>query len=252
MKTAFYTWITENVKNTNIDFDGFYKSFRYFHPDIDLIVFEQSGIEQLFYRKPWLNFANCRASFAKLLYNDYDLLVSIDSDFYFFDRCEEILQGNYDIAAAANFNSIANSKLDKQKIKQYDIPEVSYAQYIQGGLIASTSKDFWNDYETMCHDISDSLPIYENDVLNAIWYSNKYKTKVLDGSLDYTSSEFKCYYNCASLGRIGDSYIENDRVYLDGKPMRSYHVAWGWTRKQRVNELFPKSVSDWFYDKINK
>ena len=252
MKTAFYTWITANFKNTNTDFDSFYKSFKYFHPEIDLIVFEQPTIDKLFNEKPWLNSTNCKASFAKLICDDYDLLVGVDSDFYFFDRCEEILQANYDIAAAANFNSIKNAKLNKQKIKHYNIPEVSYVQYIQGGLIASTNKDFWNDYETMCHDISDSLPIYENDVLNAIWYSNKYKTKILDGSVDYTSSDFKCYYSCSSLGRIGGSYIENDRVYLDGKPMRSYHVAWGWNRrKERVNELFPKEVSDWFYSKIS-
>ena len=253
MKTAFYTWITDSHKNTRIDFHSFYKSFKYFHPDIDLIVFEQSTIDKLFNEKPWLNSTNCKASFAKLIYNDYDLLVGVDSDFYFFDRCEEILQANYDIGAAANFNSTINVKLNKQTLKQYEIPEVSYAQYIQGGLIASTNKTFWDEYENMCHDISNDLPIYENDVLNAIWYSNKYKTKVLDGSLDYTSSEFKCYYNCSSLGRIGNTYIENDRVYLDGRPMRSYHVAWGWNRrKERVHELFPKSVSDWFYSKINK
>ena len=84
MKTAFYTWITANFKNTNTDFDSFYKSFKYFHPEIDLIVFEQPTIDKLFNEKPWLNSTNCKASFAKLICDDYDLLVGVDSDFYFF------------------------------------------------------------------------------------------------------------------------------------------------------------------------
>lgn len=252
MKTAFYTWITDSHKDTKIDFNSFYKSFKYFHRDIDLIVFEQPTIDKLFSQNLWLNSTNCKASFAKLIYKDYDLLVCIDSDFYFFDRCEEILAADYDIAAGANYNSVINSKLNKQILDGYEIPEVSYEQYIQGGLIASTKRSFWDEYEKTCKDISNNLPIYENDVLNMIWYSKKYKTKILDGSLNYNDLNFKCYYNCSSLGRIQNAYVENDKVLLDGKPIRSYHVAWGWNRrKERVNELFPKTVSDWFYSKIN-
>ena len=99
--------------------------------------------------------------------------------------------------------------------------------------------------------LSNQLPIYENDVLNIIWHKNKYKTKILDGDYDYNSINFKCYYNCSSLGRINNTYIYNDKVFLDNKPMRSYHVAHGWhRRKERVHELFPAEVSTWFYNKI--
>lgn len=251
MKTAFFTWITDNYKNTNIDFDSFWKSFKYFHPDIDLIIFDSAAVRSLFNKKPWLNNTNCKASFAKELYNDYDLLVNIDSDFYFFDRCYEILDSNYDIAACANYNVVQNVSLSQNMILDIEIPSVEEKKYIQGGLIASTNKSFWDEYEIMSMKISDMLPIYENDVLNILWYSNKYKTKILDGDYDYTSPDFKCYYNCSSLGRIQNSKIENDCVYLDNKPMRSYHVAHGWNkRKERVHELFPLEVSNWFYSKI--
>ncbi len=67
MRIAFFTFITDNYRNTNIDFQSFWKSFKYFHPEIDLIVFEQPTIEKLFNEKPWLNSTNCKASFAKLI-----------------------------------------------------------------------------------------------------------------------------------------------------------------------------------------
>ena len=70
----------------NIDFDSFYKSFKHFHPEIDLIVFDSKVVEEVQKQKPWINCTNCKASFAKLIYDQYDLLVNVDSDFYFFDR----------------------------------------------------------------------------------------------------------------------------------------------------------------------
>ncbi len=113
---------------------------------------------------------------------------------------------------------------------------VDEKKYIQGGLIASTNKNFWDEYEHISMLLSDKLPIYENDVLNIIWNNNKYKTKVLDGEYTYESPNFSCYYNCSSLGRIDICVIKNDKVFLDNKPMRSYHVAHGWIyRKPSVN-----------------
>lgn len=251
MKTVFFTWITDNYRNTNIDFDSFYKSFKYFHPDIDLIIFDSKIISQLFQYKPWLKNTNCKASFARLLYNDYDLVVNVDADFYFFDRCYEILEADYDIAACSNYNVVQNVSLNKQILSGVSIEYVDEQHYIQGGLIASPNKTFWDEYEYLSMILSDQLPVYENDVLNIIWHSNKYKTKILDGDYTYISPNFKCYYNCSSLGRIDKCVVQNDRVFLDNKPMRSYHVAHGWENvKPRVNQLFPKEVSDWFYSKI--
>lgn len=252
MKTAFFTYITDDYIK-NIDVDSFTKSFKYFHPDIDLIIFNNQIIQKLVKEKPWLSVTNCKASFAKLIYNDYDLVVNVDSDFYFFDRCHELLEANYDVAACANYNIEQNVSIRQQTIDHYNIPEVTEVNYVQGGLIASTSKEFWDDYEIYSKDLSHRMPIFENDVLNVLWYSGKYKTKILDGDYDYRSDNFKCYYNCSSLSRIHGTKIINDRVYLDNKPMRSYHVAHGWRRrKERVHELFPYEVSKWFYDKINQ
>jgi len=119
-----------------------------------LKVFEQNEIDALFNEKKWLYSDNCKASFAKLLYNDYDLVVNIDSDFYIFDRLEEILKGDYDVAACANYNAVMNVELKKTNLNDIDIQYVSKEKYIQGGLIASTSKKFWDDYEILSEKLS--------------------------------------------------------------------------------------------------
>lgn len=247
----FFTWITDNYKNTIIDFDNFYNSFKYFHPDIDLIVFGQNEIDKLFEEKPWLYSDNCKASFAKLLYNDYDLVVNIDSDFYIFDRLDEILKGDYEIACCANYNNYLNVELKKQTIQDIDINFVSEKKYIQGGLIASTSKKFWDDYEILSYKLSRLLPLRENDVLNILFYSGDYITKILDGDTDYNSPNFKCYYNCASLGREMNIYVKNDKLILNDKIVKSYHVARCTGTKLRLNQLFNEEVNNWFNIKIN-
>jgi hypothetical protein len=247
---VFFTWITDDYKNSIVDFDNFYKSFKYFHPDIDLKVFGQDEINKLFNEKKWLYSDNCKASFAKLLYNDYDLVVNIDSDFYIFDRLDEIIKGDYEIAACANYNSCMNVELNKQSVNGIDINYVSKENYIQGGLIASTSKKFWDDYEDLSKKLSKNLPLRENDVLNILFYNGNYKTKILDGDCNFNSTNFKQYYNCASLSRENNVIVLNDKLYLDGKPVKSYHVARGSGRKLRMHQLFSNDVNNWFFSKI--
>jgi hypothetical protein len=259
MKTAFYAWLTDDFKNTIIDFDNFEKSFKHFHSDIDLVVFDTADIKKLFSEKPWLNHCNCKASFAKLLYNDYDLVVNVDADFYFFDRLTELLEVDYDIAACANFNVINNNvDIAGGELNGLPIPTVDHPVYIQGGLIASPSKKFWDQYEEYSRILSDDMRIKENDVLNVIWHGGYgYNTKVLDGSTDFKSPDFKQYYNCASLGREAQAVIKDGKVHLDDKVMRSYHVAHGnngpqGIRKHRLNELFRPEVVNWFNSTVNK
>ena len=228
MKTVFFTWITNDFKDTIVDYRSFYKSFKYFHPDIDLIVFDDEKIKEVFGSESWLCPVNCKAAFAKRLYDDYDLVVNVDADFYFFDRCHEILEGDYDVAACANFNSCLNTQLKGgYNIGNRYIPDVDYVHYVQAGLIASTQKEFWNDFHDASRDLWNKFPCFENDTLNIVWFSGKYKTKILDGDYDYRSSNFKQYYNCSILGKERLAVIQNDRVTLDNKPVRSYHVAYG-------------------------
>lgn len=251
MRTVFFAWLSDDFKDTIIDYQGFYRSFKYFHPDIDLKIFGDKEIAEVFGSESWIMHSTCKAAFARRLYDQYDLVVNVDADFYFFDRCHEILEGDYDIAACSNYNVFLNVDIKEQEIDGIFVPRVGPVHYIQGGLVASTSKEFWDEYYQVTAQIGSKMHLYENDTLNILWHSGRYKTKLLDGDYDFRSPHFKQYYNCASLGRENQFQLVNNQVILDQKPVRSYHVAHGnqgasGRRKLRLHQLFNHEINHWF------
>ncbi len=246
MKTCFYTIIGDShYKGCRTD--DFIKSFKHFHPDIDLVVFKQKEINDLFATDNRLNFYNSKASFAKLLYNDYELVVNIDADHLILAPLTEILEGDYDVAIPSNYNVWLNSALGTNTFANTcgtfsSNTFIPYEKYIQGGLIASTSKLFWNQYEYASLKYSDIFGNKENDVLNILCHMLPYKLKVLDGHFEYNNPDFKCYYGCSSLGREKQIEVVNDHLELDGKIVKAYHFARGGVNKPAPSELFNGNV----------
>jgi len=254
MKACFYIIIGDSHWH-GCRTPEFIKSFKKFHPDIDLIIFDQSHIDTTFATDKRLNFYNSKATFAKKLYNDYDLIVNIDADHLIFDRLDEILIGDYDIAFPTNFNSWLNSSIGTNSCANTcgifsSSTLIPYEKYIQGGLIASTSKKFWDDYEFASLNYSDLFGNKENDILNLLCHMLPYKTKVLDGHFEYTHPEFNCYYGCASLDREKQIMVLDNKLMLDGKPVKAYHFARGGCNKPHPNELFSPEVVNYIYNEI--
>lgn len=254
MKAVFYTIISDSHYH-GCRTDDFIRSFKKFHPDVDLVVFGQSEINRLFSRNPNLNFYNAKASFAKELYNDYDLVVNIDADHIILGRLDEILDGDYDVAAPANYNCWLNSGIKVSTFTNIhnNIKEdvlVPFEKYLQGGLVASTSKQFWDAYEHASLKVAHLLGHKENDVLNLLTLLLPYKFKILDGDFVYTSPTFKSYYNCASLNREKQMKVEEDKITLDGKQVKCYHFARGGIQKPAYKDLFSDEVVKFIQEKI--
>jgi hypothetical protein len=252
LKTAFYT-IVGDSHYAGCRTDEFIASFKKFHPDIDLFVFGQKEIDETFGANPNLNFYNSKASFAKKIYNDYELVVNIDADHLIFDRLEEILVGDYGVAAPANYNSYMNTGIGTYTFANQEFSKntlVSHEGYIQGGLIASTSKEFWDDYEFACLKWSKLFGNKENDILNIMCHMLPYNFKFLDGHYDYRNEEFLCYYGCASLGREKEMTVSDGKVFLNNKPVKAYHFARAGKNKPHPDELFQREVNDFIYKGI--
>jgi hypothetical protein len=254
MKTVFYIIIGDSHYH-GCRTDEFIKSFKTFHPDIDLVVFGQKEIDETFATNPKLNFYNSKPTFAKKLYNDYDLVVNIDADHLVFGRMDEILVGDYDVAIPTNFNSWLNSGIGTNTFANTcgvfsSNVLIPYEKYIQGGLIASTSKLFWDQYEYASLNFSDLFGNKENDVLNLLCHMLPFNVKVLEGHYEYTHSDFNCYYGCSSLGRENQIVVNDNKLELDGKPVKAYHFARGGNNKPHPAELFSKEVVDFIYNNI--
>ena len=135
-------------------------SFKYFHPDVDLVVFRQDMVDKIFKEKG-INFYNAKPTFAKLLSPFYRRVCNVDADHVFLARCQKILDGNYDIGAPWNFNDYENMT----------VGSITEEQYIQGGMVASTNPRFWDIWEEANKNAM-KYRCRENDVLNIIWYNN--------------------------------------------------------------------------------
>ena len=242
MKVIFFT-ICDTVfqrglpNARNLDFNGFMNSFKKFHPDIEMRVFNQHDMTL-----HGVNYYNAKATFGELLSREYDLVVNVDADHYFFSRLDEILLADYDVACPANFNQTDNLVAIKVSSgmngggNHQDL--ISTIEFLQGGLIASTSKDFWKHYKYAVDKYYNRFVCFENDVLNLVAYLYPYKVKLLDGDCDYRKPAHTLFYGCSIIGKENKCTVKNDRLYCEGKEVKAYHFAHGSAKKHYTN-VFP-------------
>jgi hypothetical protein len=183
-------------------------SFKKYHPDIDLVIFRQDVVDKLF-REKGINWYNAKPYFAQLLEDKYDLIVNMDADHIVTGRMSEIFDKvDYEVAGPWNFNDYENASFD----------HITEEMYVQGGMIASTSHDFWAKWREANKDAMKYLR-KENDVMNLVIYDNKFNLKIVDKEKDY--------YGCKSLGREPEFYVEGDKTMCRGEQVFAYHFARG-------------------------
>lgn len=213
MKTVFFTIVDDNVYypgGTHI----LINSFKRFHPDIPLVVYRQNTIDKVFKEKN-INFYQAKPTFAKMLYDEYELVVNIDCDHVITGRLDEILKGDYDVAFPWNYNDYENAAFEN----------ITEQMYLQAGLVASRSKEFWDVWDEENTNAMKYLR-KENDIVNLVVYNKMphLKLKILDKEYGY--------YGCKSLGREPEFYIDNDSLFCRGEKISAYHFARG--------NVFPK------------
>jgi len=190
-------------------------SFKRFHPDIDLIVFRQDTIDKLFKEKN-INWYQAKPYLAELLMDDYDLVVNMDADHVITGRMTEVFDNvDYEVGLPWNFNDYENASFEN----------ITEKMYLQAGMVASTSKEFWLKWQIMNREAMEYLR-KENDIVNLVIYNlmPELKLKIFDKEKDY--------YGCKALGREPEFYIEDDKLMCRNEQVKAYHFARG--------GLFPK------------
>ena len=251
MTTCFYTIcdleIQRGLPNSrNLDFVGFRNSFNRFHPDIDLIVYNRSDLMQR-----GLTYYNGKATFGRELSEKYDIVVNIDADHLIFERLEDILVGDYDVACPSCFNATDNivgikvgSGMRGESSNKWLISE---NEYLHAGLIASTSKQFWKHYEYLTLKYYDRFFCFESDTLNLAAQLSDFKVKVLDGNFDYRKN--RQWYGSSHLGKESLFYIENNKIMCEGKKVVTHHFGYG-AGKKLYQDVFRAEVSEFIKTNI--
>jgi len=227
MKSVFFTIVSDDYYY-QVGTPILINSFKRFHPDIDLVIFRQDMVEKVFKEKH-VNFYMAKPTFAKLLTSKYDLVVNLDADHIVLDRLSTILDGDYDIGCPINKNDFENSSIEN----------INEDMYLQGGLVASTNKRFWDIWEEKNKDAM-TYKCKENDIMNLVIYNDpivsKMKLKVFDKNKDY--------YGCKSLGREKEFYLEDTKVMCRKEQVFLYHNAMGSRLPKLQFEMmgFPRPV----------
>ena len=198
----------------------FINSFKKFHPDIPLVIFRQDMIDKVFAEKK-INFYMAKPTFAKLLMDDYELVVNLDADTIVTGRMTKVFDEEYDIGAAWNFNDFENTSVEN----------VTEEMFVQAGLVGSRNPYFWDIWEEQNKKAMD-YKCKENDILNLVWYNHpdfKDSKKVIyDKEQDY--------YGCKSLGREAEFQVYSNKLWCRGEQVLAYHHAHG--------AIFPKLIFD--------
>lgn len=208
-------------------------SFRRFHPDIDLVVFRQDTVDKLFKEKG-INWYNAKPFFAELLEDKYDLIVNMDADHVVTGRMTEVFDNvDYKVGFPWNFNDYENASFEN----------ITEEMYLQAGMVASTSHEFWAKWREMNKDAMKYLR-KENDVVNLLCYNEmpELKLKIFDKEKDY--------YGCKSLGREPQFYIEDDKLMCRNEQILAYHFARGgqFPKLDFPNMPITPDVKDWLID----
>ena len=181
-------------------------SFRIFYPKTPFVVFGQSDINEAVSK----NGSWCYATFGKRLADQYKIVVQIDADSVVCDHMDELTMGDYDIAAPLNGGPGG---------MQTSMPGIGISRYLNAGLHAATNKAFWEEWEARTVKDHKKYAYGEQDILNEIFWSGRYKTKLLDGL------KSDPYYGASSCGHYKNIKLENLRLYLYGRRIKILHTA---------------------------
>lgn len=247
-KIAFCTYVSDD----KIVYFGLLKmlsSFKKFHPDIPIYVLTNKHISRELKKLPMFNnFYYLNPVMSRLLADKYETVVHIDSDCIVTDRLEEVLECDYDVAIVRN-NS--DGKTAGNGPPETINGLIDVYKYANCGLIASTKKEFWEEWIYRNIKFQNKYRQHEQDIVNILLSEGKYKVKILD------SIETNVYYGVSnSYGSFThwDSWKdiklnENNKLVLNNKTIKVLHHAGGFVQeKLNIEELFSQDVAKYLKD----
>lgn len=213
-------------------FDLMNRSFKKFHPNDELIVFGDEDIQEAanngFPSGTWFPY------FADKLIKEYKTIIHLDVDIIITDNLYELLELDYDIAAAQNncgwYHSVTGS-----------IPE---HKYMNAGFHAIKSERFvtlWKEMSKMYWSYNN---LVEQDLMNQCAFYGGFNVLVLDEDINNP------FWGVSILDRWEQIIVKDDRLWCQGRKVKMLHWAGGNIEKINYRDHnFSGEVKSWL-DKI--
>lgn len=190
-------------------------SFLYFHPEVPVHIFTADDEEEIFgnviYPKKSGHLGCLSVRYLNHLKKDNDLVIKLDADVVVTGRMDEFFKEDFDVAVSLN---------------EPGIPGIDYARfpdYCNLGVTAVRSNEFAKEWVDKCYDdkfVGENNFIYfEQDVMNYLAFSGKYKTKIVDKEGVYYNETSKPYWD-----RLR---VKGSQLFIDDRPVKALHWAGG-------------------------
>lgn len=187
------------------------QSSKFFHPEIPFKIFNMEEIKE---HDPNASIENAKATIGKLLSKEYDLVVILDADSIITARLNEILEEDYQIAGVRNRSDHGSVHFSDPAI--FQISNIcTMDQYMNAGLIASRTIEFFNDWDDLKWIKRFDL---DQGTFNMVAYSGKYNLKVLD-SIDkpYYYGVTNTYGNNTAWDSWKEIKLVDNKLWLKNK-----------------------------------
>lgn len=256
MKTVIFTVCDQN----NLKYARkLIKSFKYFHPEKDFVLFTNAKVENIpgvrilpitstdkdiwYEQKPY---------FADILFREgYESVLGLDSDQLILGKLDYLFNTTgYDVGTVLNFNP-----LDFRTYGAISVNGVHYAtEYYNCGLVMMRNHKFVKHWLRLCN--SKYFPRFtykEQDLFNLICHFGEYEVKCYDDA-DPDNNYFAWHGLLGSREALRMQMV-NGEVYLpaspEGFPSRDiiykvYHAGNGQTPNDKLNHrlIFNEDVAD--------
>lgn len=231
-------------------------SCKYFHPEIPFEIFIKSAIDRMFPNE--FKKGSCLPFMAEYLSFKYDTLIHIDADSIVVAPLTDILEEDYEVASVRNNNDFGNAGMCKPGFTRI-IPElnkeIGLQEYLNAGFFVIKNKQVIKEWILQNDKYFDIGKLGEQDTMNDIFHSGKYKLNILD------SKDKSCYYGVANTWGDKSHYeswkdiiLHNNKLFLYGKQIKVLHLASGSSEDKKfdLDNMFKQEVSEWIKNIIKR
>lgn len=217
-------------------------SLRKFHTEeeLPLVLIDEAKVAT--YNDPMF-FYKATPIIAKELLQEYETVIKLDADMLIFDNLSEAWQGDFDVAVVNNGNP-------KEIVSfPYQFQNIHPLAYVNNGFVVIKNEEFvdlWNDF---CKSMFfGGWQMREQDILNLLVFSTRYKIKRLD--------EGDSFWGLASKQYGSYMQLQNNKIVLPAnangednwpdkqKIIKAYHFAGGQNDPAKGNYRiqFPEEI----------
>lgn len=227
-----YCFRTVCSSNYNSYLEKMRKSFEYFNPGEELIVFGDKEVEEG--RKFGYDFGTFYAWHNEILLKEYKTIIHIDVDNLITDNILDILGGDYDIAAPLNNNTWHHAETG----------EVPQNIYLSAGLHVVKSARFNYLWYCLSKYYAKQNYFVENDTMDQAAFWGGFKVRSLG------AEPGDPFWGTELADKWEEIELINDRLYCQGRKVKMIHWAGGNIIKLNYRDYhFKPEVKDWL-DKI--